>query len=399
MIGASAQGSGAPRLADAVRFSGVGRYLVAQILGPLAFVTTAFTAIFWLRGSLQYLDLVINRGQSAATFAEFTVLILPTVVLLALPIALVLATLFTVHRLHNESELVVLWASGLSRLSVARAVMVAAGLTGILSYVLALWISPLAQNHLKDRVFEIRGDLAATVLQEGTFNSPIAGLTVYIRERKSGGELRGLLVHDSRVADRQVTYMAESGLLVRTADGPRLIMFTGNVQQVARETGDLSVLDFERYVFDLSTFSAGTSSRWRKPEERGLDELFHPSWGIDDQNNFDRLIAEGHKRLTGPLYVFALPLLALSVLLWGEFSRRGLWVKVALALALTIAARVVGLGLDSLAVRDPRANLLLYLWPVLVIAGSGFALTDLAHDLARAWRLRLAPPQGEGGPA
>jgi lipopolysaccharide export system permease protein len=378
------------------RTAGLTQYLVAQVVGPLIFFTLASTAITWLRGSLTYLDLVVNRGQSASTFLEFTILLLPSVVMVVLPLALVVATIFTIHRLHTESELVVLWASGLSRYGVAKPLMIASSAVTILAYILALWINPIAQNHLKGRVFEIRGDIAASVLQEGAFNSPIPQLTVYIRERKSSGELLGLLVHDARVPERPVTYMAERGVIVRAAEGPRLVMFTGTVQQVARETGELSLLDFEENVFDLQQFSAGPANRWHKPDERMLDELLHPDWGVDEIRNFDLLVAEGHKRLSDPLYAYALPLIALSVLMFGEFSRRGIWFRVALALLLVILARVTGIGLNAYAVRHVWANVLVYLWPMLIISLSLFAMSDRAQVMLAPRRRARPSNLGEG---
>jgi lipopolysaccharide export system permease protein len=361
----------------------VTRYLAAQVTGPLIFFTLASTAITWLRGSLSYLDLVVNRGQSASTFLEFTLLILPAVVLLVLPLALVVATIFTIHRLHSESELVVLWASGLSRYQVIKSLMVVSSIVALLIYALALWINPMAQTILKNRVFEIRGDIAAGVLQEGTFNSPISQLTVYIRERKSGGELLGLLVHDSRNAQRPVTYMAERGLIIRSSDGPRLVMFNGTTQEISRATGELVLLDFTENVFDLQQFAATPASRWHKPDERMLDELLHPDWGIDEQRNFDLLVSEGHKRLSDPLYAFALPLVALFILMFGEFTRRGIWWRVAIALGVIVLVRVTGLGLNAYAVRHVWANILVYVWPMAI---SGLALYGLSDSAYRLWR-------------
>ncbi len=370
-----------PQIDFSARPQGLSRYLVGQVMGPMIFFTLASTAITWLRGSLSYLDLVVNRGQSASTFLEFTFLLLPSVAMVVLPLALVVATIFAIHRLHSESELVVLWASGLSRFGVVKPLMITAAMVTILAYALGLWINPLAQNYLKGRIFEIRGDIAASVLHEGAFNAPIPQLTVYIRERKSSGELLGLLVHDSRIPDRPITYMAERGIIVRAAEGPRLVMFTGTVQQVSRETGELSLLDFEENVFDLQQFSASPASRWRKPDERMLDELLHPDWGIDEQRNFDLLVSEGHKRLSDPLYTFALPLIALAALMFGEFSRRGIWVRVAVALLLVILARVIGIGLNAYAVRHVWGNILVYLWPILIVSLSLFSLSDYAHRL------------------
>ncbi len=43
-------------------------YILGQLLGPVALLTLLLTSVIWLVNCLQYLDLVINRGQSALTF-------------------------------------------------------------------------------------------------------------------------------------------------------------------------------------------------------------------------------------------------------------------------------------------------------------------------------------------
>lgn len=371
------------------------RYLVIQILGPMAFFTFVFTAVLWLRQSLRLLDYMM-RGQSAATIAEMTLLVLPTVIVWALPIALVLAAMYAVDRMHRESELVVLWASGLSKLTILKSVMAASSVGMAICYVMAVWVAPMAQARLNGRVFDIRGDLTSTTFQEGAFSTPAGsnGLTVYIKERGAAGELKGILVHDARNEAQPTTYVAQHGRLVRTPEGPRLVMYDGTRQEVSRHMAngqpDVNNLDFQDTVLDLAQFGASGNDRWRQPAERSLDELFHPNWSPDDQKSYNLLIAEGHKRLSGPLYAFIMPLLAFVVLVYGEFSRRGFWWRYVAAFVLVTGVRIVGLSIESLAVSEPRANLLMYLWPCIVGLAAILALTDRTFLLQRRFATRFA---------
>ena len=83
-------------------------------------------------------------------------------------------------------------------------------------------------------MLDIRADIGAALLNEGEFNPPAPGLTVFIRQLGNDGQIRGILVHDSRDAKRPVTYLAERGVLAQTPQGTRLIMFDGTVEQSAR---------------------------------------------------------------------------------------------------------------------------------------------------------------------
>ena len=64
--------------------------------------------------------------------------------------------------------------------------------------------------------------------------------------------------------------MAESGVLVRTSDGPRLLLVNGNRQQIDADGQRLQLLYFDRNSFDLSDLEEDKGPRWRKPRERYL---------------------------------------------------------------------------------------------------------------------------------
>ncbi len=101
-------------------------YVLGQLLGPVALLTLLMTCVILLTQSLQLLDLVINRGQSAPTFVYLTVLILPGLLVIILPIAFFFGTLFTLSRLNGDSELVVMASAGYSQRQLAVPVFAAA---------------------------------------------------------------------------------------------------------------------------------------------------------------------------------------------------------------------------------------------------------------------------------
>ncbi len=94
-------------------------YVLGQILGPVAMLTLLLTCVILLTQSLRLLDLVINRGQSAPTFIYLTILILPGLLAIILPIAFFFGTLFTLSRLNGDSELVVMASAGYSQRQLA----------------------------------------------------------------------------------------------------------------------------------------------------------------------------------------------------------------------------------------------------------------------------------------
>ena len=316
------------------------------------FITLALTMVFFLVGSLRWIGYIVNRGLPASTFFYFIALLLPSFMSLILPIAAFCATLFVYYKLTMDSELVVLRAVGLSQLQLARPAIMLAGLTVATLYSITLYFLPVSYGAFKQLQNEIRSDYSAVLLQEGVFNNVAEGITVYVRERASDGELRGILVHDSRDADRPITMMAERGALVRSEQGPRVVLVNGNRQQVEGKGGRVSLLEFDRYVYELSQLQGSVHARWREPRERYLPELFNITSDPDDQKYRTKLFAEGHRRLAVPLYVLAFVMIALAALLSGEHSRRGQIKRVLSAIVCVATIEALSLALHDLATRS-----------------------------------------------
>jgi lipopolysaccharide export system permease protein len=288
--------------------------------------------------------------------------------------------LFIYYKLVMDSELVVLRATGMSQLQLARPAIALTVLTMIAVYSITLYFLPTSYGAFKELQNEIRNDYSAVLLQEGVFNNIAEGITVYVRERGSDGELRGILVHDNRETDRPVTMMAERGALVRSAQGPRVVMVNGNRQQVDRPGGRLSLLYFDRYTVELSQLQGSIHARWREPRERYLDELFNPTDDPADQRNYNELIAEGHQRLIAPLYVLAFVMIALAALLSGHLNRRGQTLRVLAAIVCVAGLEGLSLGLNDLAIRSLDAIPVMYAAALLPSLG---ALAVLLHQPRR----------------
>jgi lipopolysaccharide export system permease protein len=347
---------------------------LVQLVGPTALFTFLLTAVIWLSQSLRLLDLVINRGQSAPTFVYLTLLVLPSLLVIILPIAFFAGTLFALSRLNTDSELVVMSAAGFSRAQVAVPVFISAAIVMALTYVCGLYLMPAGQRAMKDKVVDIRADIGTALLNEGEFNTPTSGLTVFIRELNSDGTIKGVFVHDNRNKAHAVTYLAESGQLAQTQSGARLIMVDGTIEVASNGGAQLSVLKFQRYVFDLDQFAGPVRATDRATSERYLSELFNPDPGLPPKVR-NAYIAEGHNRLAQPLYCIAFALIALAAILRGGRARGANALRITLAIVAVATVRIAGYGIQGLATRDPALNVLFYLIPLI---GAALALANLA---------------------
>lgn len=360
-------------------------YIFRQILGPFLFFVLVFTGVIWLTQSLRVIDTVVNNGQSARVFLEFTALLLPLVLSIVLPVAAFAAVLYAINRLFGDSEITVMLAAGLSGMSLLRPVAAFSSLVMLIVFSITLYLMPTAQREMRDRISEIRGDVAAAFVREGTFLNPMKGVTIYLRETGGVGEMFGIFVHDERDPDQVTTYTAERALLVRDRGQTRLVMFRGLAQSVRTPiTDDLAVLRFERLSYNLSQLDGPGGVRLRKPSEMYLPELLSVTPEQAAPRGVGEYRAEAHEALSAPLYVLAMPLLAVAFIISAGFKRQGFGGRIFAAAVAAVGLRLVGLAAKSLVAGAPALWPVLYLPPILGILAAIAMLSGLRLGARRA---------------
>ncbi|HKU63603.1 MAG TPA: LPS export ABC transporter permease LptF [Rhizomicrobium sp.] len=370
-------------------------YILTQLLGPVALLTLLLTSVIWLVNCLQYLDLVINRGQSALTFLYLILLVLPTPLAAIMPIAFFFATLITLQRLQGDSELVVMASAGYSLRQIALPVLACAAIVMAFTYACVFYLMPAGQRTLRDKVLDIRADMAGALLNEGDFNTSQRGLTVFIRAFGNKGEINGILVHDNRDRAHPVTYIAEKGILAQTPAGTRLIMMDGTIETSAQNGKQLQVLHYESHTMNLDQFSGPTRYTPRKVQERYMDELFWPPEKGLTQRIRDRFFAEAHYRITQPFYCIAFALIAMAAVLRGRRQRGSVAMRLTIAGLAAAGLQIAGYGMMGLAQRNPPLVAIFYLLPALGIAAAIALLAGYTPATVLA-RLRPAAMAGTG---
>jgi lipopolysaccharide export system permease protein len=346
----------------------IDRYLLRQLLGPTVLATAALTAVALLSTSLTQLDIIVSQRQSAMIFLEVTLLAMPQLLNMVMPIALFVAALVALNRLHVDQEIVVCFAGGMSRWRViSPALRLAASIT-VLALFLNLWVQPAASRAMREVLFDVRADLAATLVREGEFTQPAPGLTVYAQSIDNGGLIHNLFIHQAKDDGGATTYTAVEGRMTKRGAQPLLMMHKVSIQQFS-ETGVLEVLTSDDYPFELTNFVNSTDLVHYKPSDRYLHELLFPDLTQDwEKKNYDKLLAEGHARLSTPLYNLTFMCFALWAIIGGGFSRLGYTRRIAIIAGVAAVVRILGFVVEAAAEGSAWLNILQYAVPIVAMA-------------------------------
>ncbi len=375
------------------------RYLLSQLMALFGFFSLVLVAVYWVNRAVGLFDQLIGDGQSALVFLEFTALTLPNVIRLVLPISAFAAAVYVTNRLTQESELVVMQATGFSPWRLARPVLYFGIIVAVMIAVLMNIVVPASRITLAARSAEIEANVTARFLREGTFLHPTPGVTFYIREIAPTGELIEVFLSDARDLKSRVTYSALRALVVRSGTGPKLVMFDGMAQTLDRGTSQLTVTRFADFTYDIGGFMAQPDVLGRTPEETPTGLLLAAGPALAETLGTTRaaLLHEGHSRIANPLLGLAGPLIGFATLLIGAFSRFGLWRQVLGAIVLLVLVQLADNLGDSAALRDTRSWPLTYAAPILGLLIATLLLWWSSRP--RTWRGTQTPDVQAGLPA
>jgi lipopolysaccharide export system permease protein len=367
------------------------RYLLRQETLAIVLVTIVLTGAIWMSQSLKLLEAVVEGGAPIIVFFQMMLLVLPSFLAPILPIALFLGLLFTMQKLINDQEWIVMQSVGMSPWQLARPALAVTLAVFALHLFISMDLSAAAQRELRLQRRLIQTDYAGALLREGTFTAVGKNMTVYVRERNGSNLFKGIVIHDTRDPDKSITITAENGFLINDKGPPRLVIQHGTHQERNSETGEVSWLVFDQYVVDLTALSNAPDDTFIRAYERPMSELLNPPADVLAANPHaaQEFMAEANQRIAFPLYNIAFAMLALIAVLGGEFSRRGRLARYITFVFFVVLLQSASLAVSSFSSKDNMLIPLMYLVPVSVIAFGLIYLLSRAHG-----RRVFAPEHG-----
>lgn len=353
----------------------INRYIFRTTFGAFALVLISLTAVIWVTQALRDIDIMTSQGQTILVFIGITGLIVPLLVLVIAPIALLIATAHVLNKLSTDSEIIVMNASGMSPWILFRAFMSVAIVVSIIVLAISAYFAPKGLRMLRDWLTEVRANVVSTIVQPGRFTSIESGVTIHIRERRANGQLVGIFLDDRRNPNERMTVVSERGELVDNDNGTFLVLQNGVVQRQQVGKKDPAMVAFERYAFDLSQFSAGPQAVKYSIRERYLWQLLFPdpkdASYIEQPGQFR---AELHDRLIAPLYPIAFVIIAFAYLGAPRTTRQSRTMSMLGAVGGVALLRLIGFASTVFGANAPWMLVLQYIAIVFSIGGGAFVI-------------------------
>lgn len=286
-------------------------YIFGRIVRMFFASLVPVLAIIWITQVLGRINLVTDSGQSIGSFALLATYLLPTLIPIVMPFAVTIGVTQTLQTMNTDSEFAVIDAAGANRSVLYKPALVLAAIVCVVSFSVDNFLEPIARHGMRKTIAATYADLLSSVIEEKTFRKIDDGLYVQISERVQGRVLRGLFVADSRNPAFDMIYYAREGAVDES--GGTLIMKDGEIHRKIRG-GEVSVIHFDSYSFDLSELSASRGQATLKASDRDLFFLLAPdpndAYFKENPNDFK---AELHRRLTDWFFPVTFALISLMV--------------------------------------------------------------------------------------
>ena len=215
-----------------------------QTFLPLFFMTFGICLFIVLMQFLwRYIDDMVGKGLGIPVLAEMLMYAALSLVPMALPLAILLASLMTFGNLGERLELLAMKSAGVSLIHIMRPLIITLCFVCVGAFFFQNNVTPVAQVKLYTLLYSMRQKSPELDIPEGAFYQEITGYNVYVKTKdKDTGILRDVMIYDySKGFDNATVIVADSGLLKTSADKLFLVLslFNGesfeNLSQ--RETG------------------------------------------------------------------------------------------------------------------------------------------------------------------
>ena len=355
--------------------SGFDRYIFRTTFGAFLLIAISLTMVIWLTHALREIDLMTNQRQTVLVFVGITGLLIPMLLAIIAPIALVVAVGYTLNRLNTDSEIVVMNASGMSPWRIFRPFLTTTLVVSAIVVVLSAYLAPKGLRELRNWAVSIKTDLLINIIQPGRFTTIERGLTFHIRERRNDGRLVGIFIDDRRDPKERVTSLSEAGEIVETARGTFLLLMNGSVHRQEAGKPDPTIVKFERYAFDLSRFSGGATVQSFGVRERYLWDLASPDPADPVYKQLGpQFRTEFHDRLVAPIYPIAFTVICFAILGAPRTSRQSRETSIIVAIVAAGALRMIGFACNVFAAQSVVAIYVLYASIALALGAGIFAI-------------------------
>jgi len=258
-------------------FRTLDRYIFREMAPPFFLSMAVLLLVLFLQKLFRMSDIVMAKEATLASTVQVLVYIVPSFLVITIPMSLLVAALTAFSRMSADSEITAMKASRISLYLMIRPVFLFALLCFAAAAATSLVLVPSANTALKAYIFDLVKSRATIGLEPGVFSSTFNGMVMYVDKMDAQDNMEGVFISDERADSEHYTIVARRGKL--TAD-PRTLNVTlalqeGSIHTAPKNDQSYPLMGFARakLFIDIQSSLAGKDAPGKSYEDMSVAEL------------------------------------------------------------------------------------------------------------------------------
>jgi lipopolysaccharide export system permease protein len=301
------------------------RYIFYELIGPFVLGLLIFTFVLLMNKILRLVDLLINKGVSLGEVCTLIWYLMPSFLVLTLPMAILLAILIALGKFSSDAELMAMKASGVSLYQMLPPFVVLCIAGFLVTNTLTLYLLPKGNYAFRTELFDIARKHSEANLEEGVFIDTFDGFVLYINAfDKEESKVHGLFLIDKRDPKQQTVIVAQKAVIIADQNNTNIFfkLEQGTIHRFDPKSLNYQYALFNNYDMNIPLQDVDDDEEFKiKYKEMDIQSL----WSLSRERSEKQISAininvEIQKRLAFPFACLVFGILGVAV---GSFWRRG----------------------------------------------------------------------------
>ena len=245
----------------------IDRYILKSIIGPFIFSLSVVIFIFLFQFLIKSLDQFVGKGLSIWVIIQLISLNLAWMLTLAVPMAMLVASLMAFGNLSSTNEITIMRASGKSLMRLMLPLIIFSFLMFYLMIRFNNDILPEANHKARILLYDISKTKPTFILEPGQFSNDLNGVQILVKKTfPNSNNIEGVYIYDYSSSDNKNLLTAKSGDISFTIDFKKVVMNLndGEIHQLSLKDVNNNYrkikFDKHRLTFDAEGFGFKASN-------------------------------------------------------------------------------------------------------------------------------------------
>lgn len=264
------------------------RYILGQQIAPFLFGIFIIMFILILDFLYKNLEVLIGKGVPILVSIELLVLSMGWMIVMAVPMAVLIATLISFMRMSSDNEVVAMKTGGMSLLAIARPVIIAGIVLSFLMIPVHNFVVPETNHMLANLLVSIHRKKPALQLRDGVFMNDIKGYSILVN-KSSGRDIEGVTISKLEEGRPAQTIRADRGEIYFSGDENTLVLklYDGEIHDVDQRDPKrylrLSFTEHTMYIPDAGRQLIRLERKHRGEREMSITDLRSEMEEVEDK--------------------------------------------------------------------------------------------------------------------